>query len=208
MSDIIKKYYFLGFLVALHWSGVQLSAQIPEKYRSIKLMIGGGYGYYFNTFTNVLDQDVVNSRPVFSAKLLWQPEHRLRVGIESGYYFMYSTTRVQTDNGSDVLTTSLNVIPMFITFSMRIIDHFELNFASGWASMIYYVSVNKSKKNMIVGHMYSMSNFSAGCGYYIPLGKRFDLGAELKYLYLGKSDDHHMSFMINMSYKIFAWKVK
>jgi hypothetical protein len=180
--------------------------QNAEITRHLKLVIGGGYGHFFNNFTNVLDEDVITNKPAFEGKLLWQPEHRLRIGVESGYYFMYSTTRVQTDGGSERLTTNLNVVPLFMSFSMKVVNNFELNFASGWASMIYVIQVNKSKKNKVVGHTYSMSNISAGCTYYLPLGKKFDIGAEFKYLYLGKTDDQYASLSINLAYKLVTWR--
>jgi hypothetical protein len=185
-----------------------LSAQRTDSCRYMKLTIGGGYGYYFNTFTNVTDEDVVNYRPSVSARLLWQPEHRLRLGIESGLFYLYSTTRIQTDNSSEKLTTKLKVVPMFLSISMRVVNRFELNFGTGWALMVYTISLNKSTKDKITGNTFSMSNFAAGCSYYIPLGRKVDIGAEVKYLYLGKTDDYHISGMINFSYKFKTWKIR
>jgi hypothetical protein len=209
MYGIIFKYRFrliaaLG-LVAITTS---LFSQNKDEVRSLKLTMGGGYGYYFNTFTNVLDQDVNNIKPAFYGKLLWQTEYRLRIGLESGYYFIYSTTRIQTDNKSEKLTSNLKVVPIFLSLSMKMTKHLELNFATGWASMIYVININKSTKNKVIGHTYSMSNCAAGFTYFIPLGKKIDLGTEFKYLYLGKTDDQHISVFLNVSYKIKNWKVK
>ena len=123
-----------------------MSGQNEAKSRALKLTLGGGYGYYFNTFTNVLDENVKNSRPSFCGKLMWQPEYRLRIGFESGYYEIYSTTRIETVNSSQKLTTSLSVIPLFLSFAMKTTKHFDINFATGGAIMNYGVMVNKSKK--------------------------------------------------------------
>jgi hypothetical protein len=209
MSDIISKYNIKLILAfCLFAVTVSLLAQNKEEVRSLKLTLSGGYGHYFNTFTNVSDQDIQNNRPAFSGKLLWQPEHLLRIGLESGYYFIYSTTRIQTDNSSEKLTSNLKVVPIFISLSMKVVNHLELNFATGVAYMIYSVNINKSKQNKVVGHTYSMSNYAAGFTYYIPIGKKFELGTEIKYMYLGKTDDHHVSALLNVSYKIKNWKVK
>jgi len=193
--------------VCFLWATLNLNAQENEKYRSLKLVIGAGYGHYFNNFTNVLDQDVINNRPEFFGKLLWRPEHRLGIGIESGYYLMYSTTRIQTDNGSSKLTSSLKVVPIFLTLSMNVVKHLDLNFATGWTSMIYFININKSKTNKVVGQTYSMSNFALGITYSIPLSKKIDLGSEIKYLNIGKTNDHHLSASVCMSYKLFRRKV-
>lgn len=187
---------------------VTLLSQTPESSRSLKLMIGGGIGNYINTFTNVLDEDVHNNRPAFSGKLMWQPEFRLRLGLESGYYFIYSTTRIQTVNGSEKLTSKLKVVPLFLSVSMKVINHLELNFGTGWAKMIYTVNTSTSKKDKVNGNTYSRSNYTAGFTYLYPLGEKLDLGMEFKYLYLGKTDDTSISALVTVSYKILQWKIR
>lgn len=189
-------------------TSLSLSGQNEVRSRALKLTLGGGYGYYFNTFTNVLDEDVINSRPSFYGKLMWQPEHRLRIGFESGYYEIYSTTRIETVSKSQKLTTSLNVIPLFLSFAMKPTKHFDINFATGVAIMNYGVIVNKSKKSLVEGHTLSLSDLATGFTWYLPLGNRFELGAEFKYLYLGKTRDSHVSAFLDFSYKIVNRKIK
>lgn len=208
MSGTIFKYKVLllgEFILFTICKGLNVQAQ--DSCRCIKLTLGAGYGHYFNTFTNVLDEDVKVNRPSFSARLVWQPEHKLRLGIESGLTYMYSTTRVQVDGNSEKLTTDLKIVPIFLSLSMAVVKRLEINFGTGWASMIYTVRLNKSDKNKVTGHSFSMSNFSAGFSYYIPLGRKVDLGAEIRYLYIGKTDDYHVSGLINFSYKLKCWEV-
>lgn len=208
MYDTIFRYkagFVAGLIFLIFCKG--LFAQVQDSSRCIKLTIGGGYGHYFNTFTNVLDEDVQVNKPSFSARLVWQPEHRLRLGIESGLTYMYSTTRIQVDGNSEKLTADLKVVPIFLSISMAVLKRLELNFGTGWASMVYTVRLNKSNKNKVTGTSFSMSNFTAGCSYYVPLGSRIDLGAEIRYLYIGKTDDYHVSGLINLSYKLKCWKV-
>jgi hypothetical protein len=204
-SKYLKKYIIVILLVM---TSLSLSGQYEARFRALKLTLGGGYGYYFNTFTNVVDEDVKNSRPSFCGKLMWQPEHRLRIGFESGYYEIYSTTRIETVNKTQKLTTSLNVIPLFLTLAFKTTKHFDINFATGGAIMNYGVIVNKSKKSRIEGQTLSLSNFATGVAWYLPLGNRFELGAEFKYLYLGKTQDSHVSAFLDLSYKIVNRKIK
>ena len=194
--------------IAVFAAPITLFGQNQEKFRSLKLALGGGYGHYFNSFTNVSDADVINNRPAFCAKLFWQPEYLLRIGIESGYYFIYSTTRIETDKGSEKLTSNLSVLPIFLSLSMKVVNHLELNFATGVADMIYTININKSKTNKVVGYTYSYSNFAAGLTYTIPLGKNIGIGTEFKYMYLGKTEDSHITLFISLSYKIVNWKLK
>ena len=120
---------------------------------------------------------------------------------------MYSTTRIQTESGSEKLTSKLKVVPIFLSLSMKIINHLDINFGTGWADMIYTINPAQSKAEKVVGTTYSMSNYTTGFTYSYPLGKKLRLGAEFKYLYLRKTDDSHLSLLLNISYKIFHWKI-
>jgi hypothetical protein len=209
MSGITSKYYQKFIVVMLLvMTGLSLPGQNEVRSRCLKLTLGGGYGYYFNTFTNVLDEDVKNSRPSFYGKLIWQPEHRLRIGFESGYYEIFSTTRIETGSSSQKLTTTLNVIPLFLSFAMKTTKHFDINFATGGVIMDYRVIVNKSKKSHVEGQTLSLSDFTTGFTWYLPLGNRLELGSEFKYLYLGKTRDSHVSAFLDFSYKIVNRKIK
>jgi len=207
MSGITFKHLFQLILALLMTASLATYGQSQEKSRSINLILGGGIGHFFNTFTNVLDEDVHNERPSFSGKLLWQPEYRLSIGLESGYYFLYSTTRIQTDGGSEKLTSKLKVVPIFLSLSMNVINHLDINFGTGWADMIYTVNPAQSKAEKVVGTTYSMSNYTTGLTYSLPLGKKFRMGVEFKYLYLRKTDDSQVSLLLNISYKIFGWRI-
>lgn len=209
MFDITTKPLFRHILLILLFSSsYTLYAQGLEKSRSIWLEFGGGLGHFFNTFTNVLDEDVVNNRPSFCGKLLWQPEYRLSLGIESGYYFMYSTTRIQTDIGAEKLTSKLKVVPIFLSLSMRVVNHLNINFGTGLADMIYTLNAAKTKSEKVVGTTLSMSNYTTGFTYSYQLGRKISLGAEFKYLYLRKTDDSHVSLLLNISYNILKWRIK
>lgn len=206
MSDTTWNRIFL--VVALLVISIAVAGQYEASHRALKLTLGGGFGYYFNTFTNVFDEDVINSRPSFNGKLMWQPEHRLRIGFESGNYEIYSTTRIETLSKIQKLTTSLNVIPLFLSVSMKTTKHLDLNFGTGVAIMNYGVMVNKSKRNRIEGNTFSLSNFTTGFTWYIFHGDRFELGSEFKYLFLGKTYDSHVSAFLNLSYKIVNREIK
>jgi hypothetical protein len=207
MSGIISKYrlsfvFIIFFLMNSH----QLDCQDVKASRSFLLTIGGGYGHYFNTFTNVLDKDISNNRPSFYARFMWQPEHLVGIGFESGYYEFYSTTRIETGTSSEKLTTNLNIIPLFISFSIKATKHLKVDFATGGALMEYTVLKNKSRKGSVTGTALSMSDFAAGIGWYTPLGKRFQIGAETRYMYIGKTADSHVSLSLNLAWKIFTNK--
>lgn len=209
MSGITIKYWIRLLLFSiLLISGQSLVAQNNGVSRSLMLTIGGGYGHYFNTFTNVPGKDINKNLPSLYVKMMWQPEHLLGIGLESGYYEFYSTTRIETGSSTQKLTTNLSVIPMFLSFSVKATPHLKVNFATGLALLEYTIMVNKEKKGALTGQSLSMSDFATGLSWSVPVGNRVQFGTEIKYLYLGKTIDHHMSAFLNLSYNIINLPVK
>jgi hypothetical protein len=210
MCGTISKHTRFFTLALAFWLGsyVCAHAQGTENYRYLKLYISGGYGHFFNNFTNVTNDEVVINKPAFSAKLVWQPEYRLRVGIESGYYGMYSTSRIETNGATERLSAEMDLVPVFMTFSMNVSKHFDLNFGSGWAAMLYRVGIKKNSKNAVTGGTFSMSNYTAGITYFIPVGSRLELSAEGRYMYLGKTDDYYVAFGVGVAYKFIKWDIR
>jgi hypothetical protein len=209
MSGTINRNWGVLSLLFLTFSlSASFNAMGAEKTRSIKFTGGAGYGIFFNPYSNAPEYETKIIRPAFSGKLLWEPEYRLSIGVESGYYFIYSTNIKSENNSDEYMTTNLNVIPLFLTLSMKVINHLEVNFATGWASLIYLIKTNDSYENMTIGQLYSMSDFSAGISYYFPINKSVDIGAEIKYLYIGKTDNMHLSGFINISFDIVSWQIK
>ncbi|RPH27719.1 MAG: hypothetical protein EHM93_19085 [Bacteroidales bacterium] len=182
------------------------SVNSQEASNHIKLVLGGGYGHYINSLTNVSNNDINPNQPVFAAKILWQAEHRLRVGIESGYYGIYSTSRIQTDDKNIRLTTHFDVIPIFINISMVLHKNIEVSFSTGYAYMMYSISSKSKKRGPLTGSTMSRYNTVLGLQYNLPIGKRLEVGAEIKYFYLGKTFDTQMQATLNLSYKIISWR--
>jgi len=203
MFDIINvKRLFFTTLMILTLGEIKCQ----EANNHLKLIVGGGYGHYFNNLTNVSSIDMVANNPNLTTKLMWQAEHRLRVGIESGYYPIYTTSRIQTEYSSIELKTHLNVIPILLNISMVLFKNVEASFSTGWASMRYSILSDNASEGSISGTTMSKYNLMLGLTYYYPISKRIDLGTEIKYLYLSKTLDNHMSISISLSYKFLSWK--
>lgn len=208
MSGIInKRILAISGIALLLIFQLSLKAQDIEKSRKIKFIGGGGYGLFFNPLSGSYEYGTKIIRPAFSGKLLWEPEYRLSVGIESGYFYLYSTNFNTDTESEESMIYDLSIIPLFLSISMKIFNRFEINFATGWSSLIYNIKTYSTNNYITKGHIYSMSNFSAGCSYYFPISDNLKLGAEIKYFYIGKTDNMHLSALINLSYDLFTWKL-
>ncbi len=209
MYGIIFRYRqsFVALVLSLILS-IQLSAGEKDSSRSLKFIFGAGYGYYFNTIKTIRGEKFINVRPSFSGKLMWQPEYRVRIGIESGYYEFYSDSRIESGNNREKYTAKLNVVPLFLSFAMKMAKHIDINFATGGALLNFRVISGSPTAGMVRGETLSLSDFAGGVTWHTKLGSRFEAGSEIKYLYLGKTGDSHLSMFLNLGYKIIGRKVK
>jgi len=154
----------------------------PSKNR-YSLAIGLGWAHYYNTLDIGHDQATTNSLGL-SAKFFWEPEHRLSLGLETGFYRLYSVKGPGSDLTQGKVTMS--VIPLLLTIRMRIVDYLYLSTGAGLAVMINKVSYSGSTIN---NNILSLSNFQASCSYIYPLTKHWNVGGELKFLSYGKTAD-------------------
>jgi hypothetical protein len=178
-------------------------ANAQDNKNQLKLMAGLGCGHYFNTSFDIENEDIRNNNPNFNLKLLWQPEHRLRIGIESGYNTLYSTNKIQTDSGSLYLNSRLNIVPLFLTLSMQMYKHLEASFSTGYASLLY--NIDSDQMEAKTGNVMSKYNIAVGLLYNYPINNYLDIGSEIKYLYIGQTFDKQLSFSVNFSYRFLTW---
>jgi hypothetical protein len=189
---------FFRFFIGIAFS-ILFCENTEAQENHLKLMMGAGYGHYFNSLSTVGNENISNNNPASTAKLIWQTEHKLRLGLESGYYFVYSTT----SSNIETLNTRLSVIPMFLNVSMKVYKNFEVFFSTGYAAMLYKT---ESPGVLITDNNLSEYNISLGVLYNLPINKSFDLFTEIKYLYIGNTFDNHVSGLIGVSYKFLTWK--
>lgn len=198
------KIVVITILLALH---PDLFSQTGESVRYFRFIVGGGAGYYLNNFQNVYDENVKNSNPFFTSKITWHPEHRLEIGLESGFYSLYSTDRIEVDDKSLKFTTKLRVYPVFLNLSMRVVNNVSVSIGTGWCFMDYFISSNKKSGDALTVSTISKANYTAGIIYNRPFNKHFDYGTELKFLYIGKTWDKQLSISFFVAYKFLKTKV-
>lgn len=152
--------------------------------RGVSVYVSTGISHYINTLQ--IDPSRVGLRQNFSCssfKFMWEPEHRLSMGVETGYYKVYE---VQLAEGKDINTASLTVIPILFCVQMRIFKHFFATVGTG-------VSIHHSEVNYQRNHSESeamaFSNLQFSAGYIYPVAKQFGLGIKCQFLSENKTED-------------------
>jgi hypothetical protein len=188
--------FFILFLFASFFSAAQKSL-LKKTYR-FSATCGVGISHYINSLkiaTNSADENQV----AFVLKMMWEPEHRLALGLESGYYTFYTVERTST-NGAFVAKASLAVLPIMLHIRFRVYKDFYLSTGTG-ASILF--SKVEGLGSTAESSQTSLSNFQLSALYIYPLrtNNRIRVGGELKYLSVDKTDDEILSLMALVSYR-------
>ena len=172
---------FILFLFPAVYAGKKDSTKVSLNHYS--LTIGAGWTHYINSLEIGKDNASIDFAGV-SLKFFWEPEHRLSLGLESGFYRLY---KVKSKTYTDVTgQASMSVIPLLLTVRMRIVDHFYLSAGAGLAAMFNKVTGIDQE---ITSTVWSLSNYQFSGSYIYPLGKHWRVGGEVKVFNFGKAAD-------------------
>jgi len=177
---------FVSFFgIAVH---SQKNDSLTVKRNHYSLSLGTGWSHYINSLEIGKDEARINSLGV-SLKFFWEPEHRLSLGLETGFYRLY---RVSSKSYSDISgQASMSAIPFLLTVRMRVVDHLYLSTGAGLALMLNKVSGIGQSVNSTI---WSLSNYQFSASYLYPVSKFWGVGGEFKMLNFGKADDWVYSF--------------
>jgi hypothetical protein len=180
-----KRTFLLIAALAILFTAVQAQKKdsLKVKQNHYTLTIGAGWTHYYNNLENG-DQKIYQDYPGFSFRFFWEPEHRLSLGLESGYYKLF---RVKNQVGSDIeVKVDRVVVPLLLLVRMRIIDNVYLTAGTGLAIITNKASgPNSSVKTKV----WSLSNYQFSGSYIYPLSSRWRVGGEFKVYNFGSLDD-------------------
>ena len=174
----------LALSLFLAFSGISQQADsIKVKKNHYSLALGVGWAHYINTLEIGKDNATINSAGL-SLKFFWEPEHRLSLGLESGFYRLY---KVKSKTYTDLQgQASMSAIPLLLVVRMRIIDYFYLSAGAGLAVMFNKVT---GIDNKVYSNSLSLSNYQFSGSYLYPMTKHWQVGGEFKVLNFGMASD-------------------
>lgn len=177
---------------------------------NIVLSLGGGLSYY-STHLGVppaIEQSHISRFGVpTSFRAMWYPDHRLRMGLETGWTTMYS---YRGHIGSDNTRVYVSAIPVLIVFSMPLgwLSGTERSLTRRLAlSVGTGVYINHSQINYLET-VYSNTNslgWMAAASYAHPVGKRFRIGGELKWYDAVAAENAAFTAELQLIWRAFSW---
>lgn len=180
---------------------IKCFSQSADTTYKVNTIIGFGYSYFI---TSLSELDGFNPHSFnATAKIMWQPEHLLRVGIESGYlsFYSYKQSGFTSNFGTTDVKSSLSAVPIILIFSMELFDNFEI--ASG-VGVYFLFSEIDSYDNKVSSSVFSNGYYSS-VSYYYPLNRDLSIGGELKYYYISKIEDADIALQFILKYNFFEY---
>ncbi|MDZ7624385.1 MAG: hypothetical protein U5J96_08090 [Ignavibacteriaceae bacterium] len=136
-------------------------------------------------------------------KIMWKPDYLLRAGIEVSRSDVYSVNEsaVPTDSGTTSLQTDVYAWTYMAVFSMSPVTNLEINLATG----LGFTTVNNSAFGVESSSTDFGSVFMLSAGYFFPVSKDFNIGAELRGMKIAKYDDYTIALQLSLAYKFLEW---
>ncbi len=188
-------------LLALSLCTTELEAQESDSLYHISFDVGLGPAMYL---TNMDYDNLYGSYPfVFTFRFMWEPEHLLRLGIESGYLplFYLETKFYDTVFGNTEAELSLNSVPILAVFAMEVVENFEIFGGVGGFILISEVS---SFDNYVLSTSWSNA-YELGISYRHPLNNKLKIGGELKSYYISRLENYDVALQLSIKYSIFSY---
>jgi hypothetical protein len=175
-------------------------AQVNDTTYTLTTEIGVGYSRYFTT----MDYNDLNKNGFSgTVRVMWNPEHLLSIGLETGYQYLYSidVKNYDTEFGKTDFSASMYTVPLFIVFEMKVTPNIKLTAGSGM--YLLYNSGNmfgdEIKSNQI------SIGLHAGINYTIPINNSVSIGGELLYSYFSKIQDQTVAIQFLFVYNLLEW---
>jgi hypothetical protein len=175
-------------------------AQLTDTTYSLTAEVGVGYSRYFTT----MDYDNLNKNGFSgTVRVMWNPEHLLSVGLETGYQYLYSidVSNYDTEFGTTDFSASMYTIPIFVMFSMKVAPNIRINGGTGMYLLFnsgnMFDDALESNQISIGGHF--------GVAYTYPINKNISVGGELLYSYFSKIQDQTVALQFVFVYKFLEW---
>lgn len=168
---------------------------------AIVATFAGGYARYIMPFDGGIDID--RDGAVLSARLLWYSDHRLRMGVESGWtrFYTYDLTDVETSFGRTDASLSLSAVPLLAVFSMAVGSAVVLYAGAGG----YFVRSHATSFGTTVDVTRFSQGWMAAVSYDYTVAPVLRIGAELKWYGATEFGDGVVTMQLRVPITLMTW---
>ncbi len=177
---------------------------------TIVVTAGGGMSYY-STHLKVPEtlQDTHLSRfgSPASLRVMWYPDHRLRIGLETGWTTMYS---YRGNVSNEPVHVYVSAVPVLLVFSMplawlRGTDRSLTRRLAVTAGTGYYLNYSRLDYAGTVTTTNNSLGWMAAASYTYPVGRKFRVAGELKWYDAVAVENAVFTAEIQLVWRAFSW---
>lgn len=192
--------YLKKILIAVFFTACSVYGQVQDTTYSLTTEIGLGYSRYFTTMDY---NDLNKSGFSGTVKVMWNPEHLLSIGLETGYQYLYSIDikNYDTEFGTTEFSASMVSVPVFVVFAMKIMPNLRLT--AGTGIYLLYNQGNIFNDNLKSSQISIGAH--GGIAYAYPISNSISLGGELLYSYISKLQDQTVAIQFLFVYDLLEW---
>lgn len=177
---------------------------------TVVLTVGSGLSYY-STHVGVppgLEQVSVGRFGIpVTFRAMWHPDHRLRIGLETGLIPMYSYRGTASGERSRV---AVSAVPVLLVFSMPLawLSGTERSLARRLAlsggTGAYRINSHLNYVGMVNANRLSLGWMLAG-SYIQPVSRQFRVAAEVKWFAVPVTEDAAFALQLQLVWRAFSW---
>lgn len=178
-------------------------ASVPDSTQAdtyaLVLYAGGGLSFYpvEAGVPSHLDTRLTSLGPSACARLMWLPDHRLRVGFESGWTPIYSYS---IEGPGPRGSVELVAVPLLLVWSMPITKRFSVFAGYGTyriTSKLDYLGTTRSSTFSL--------GYAAALSYVYPLSGTVGVDLEVKWYDAAETRHHLLSAQLQLVWKLHRW---
>ncbi len=177
----------------------QLRAGTPgDGTYSLVAYVGGGLSNYATSVGGPpagVPYDVSRAGFAGTVRVMWHPDHLIRLGIESGWTKFYQYTFGSQNQGEMVLSG----VPLLAVWSMNVLK-VDLFAGAGY----YYMNSNLNYQGTVNAYTWSLG-WMAAASYTQPLSDKLGVAGEIKWMNPVESQDAVVTLQVQLVWKILEW---
>ncbi len=193
----IRHYIGIFFCILTLSVFAQVDNKTMIKKHRLSIYAGIGPNYYFNNL--VINKEQLqpwNKSLVF--RIVWEPQHFISLGLESGYYQLYTYEYTAQNLGPALVTNA--AIPIQLVASMKFLKNYYANASVGQSYMInQFTSAEQGNFNSA---SWSLADFGITVGYKYRFKSRISLGVETKFFHSAKFNDNNMAIVFMAGFNL------
>ncbi len=198
-----SKVFFLSVAVMAVMSINKVHAQsnvktdtLVKRRQSLVLQIGGSLSSYVAPITIKpieLPGSIKRNSLAATVRLMWYPNYRLRLGIESGFINFYS---YRIKNGNIPGKVNLNAIPLLVVWSMQVVR--RVNVYAGFGT--YFLTTHLDYRGKVESKAFVLGS-NIALSYTQPISKSLGIAAEAKWMNAFETKDYAVGLQMQMVWK-------